>query len=113
MATLEQKAPTQQAIAVAKAREYKNFINGEWVAGSKTFETRNPANTDEVVAIFSKGSAADVDAAAKAAEAALPGWSSMPAPARGAILFKAADILEKKFDQLAAEMTREEGKTLP
>ena len=37
----------------------------------------------------------------------------MPAPARGNILYKAADILEKKFDQLGAEMTREEGKTLP
>ena len=32
---------------------------------------------------------------------------------RGNILYKAADILEKKFDQLGAEMTREEGKTLP
>jgi aldehyde dehydrogenase (NAD+) len=37
----------------------------------------------------------------------------MPAPARGNLLFKVADILEKKFDQLGAEMTREEGKTLP
>ena len=34
-------------------------------------------------------------------------------PARGNILHKAADILEKKFDQLGEEMTREEGKTLP
>ena len=42
-----------------------------------------------------------------------PAWSSMPAPARGNILYKAAEILEKKFDQLGAEMTREEGKTLP
>jgi aldehyde dehydrogenase (NAD+) len=93
--------------------QFANYINGEWVTGSKTFESRNPANTDEVVAIFSKASAADADKAAKAAADALPGWASMPAPARGAILFKAADILEKKFDQLGAEMTREEGKTLP
>jgi aldehyde dehydrogenase (NAD+) len=92
---------------------FSNFINGEWVAGTSTFEDRNPANTDEVVGLFSKGSAADVEAAAAAAAAALPGWASMPAPARGNILFKAADILEKKFDQLGAEMTREEGKTLP
>src|SRR6202041_3799626 len=34
-------------------------------------------------------------------------------PARGAILFKAADLLDKQFDQLGEEMTREEGKTLP
>src|SRR5207245_8508843 len=79
----------------------------------KTFENRNPANTNEIVGVFSRGTAADIKAAANAAHAALPGWSSMPAPARGNILYKAADILEKKFDQLGAEMTREEGKTLP
>ena len=72
---------------------FQNYINGEWVAGGSTFENRNPANTDEVVGLFSKGSAADVEAAAAAAAAALPGWASMPAPARGNILYKAADIL--------------------
>jgi alpha-ketoglutaric semialdehyde dehydrogenase len=93
--------------------QFANYINGEWVASARTFENRNPANTDEIVGLFAKGTPADVDAAAKAAEAALPGWASMPAPARGNILYKAAEILEKKFDQLGAEMTREEGKTLP
>jgi alpha-ketoglutaric semialdehyde dehydrogenase len=92
---------------------FANYINGEWVTSSKTFESRNPANTDEVIGVFSKGTAADMEAATKAAEAALPGWASTPAPTRGNILYKAADILEKKFDQLGAEMTREEGKTLP
>jgi aldehyde dehydrogenase (NAD+) len=93
--------------------QFANYINGEWVSSARTFEDRNPANTDDLVGLFAKGTAADVDAAAKAAEAALPGWASMPAPARGNILYKAAEILEKKFDQLGAEMTREEGKTLP
>jgi aldehyde dehydrogenase (NAD+) len=93
--------------------QFANYINGEWVASARTFENRNPANTDEIVGLFAKGTAADVDAAAKAAEAAFPAWASMPAPARGNILYKAAEILEKKFDQLGAEMTREEGKTLP
>jgi aldehyde dehydrogenase (NAD+) len=37
----------------------------------------------------------------------------MNAPARGNILFKTADILDKRFEEIAAEMTREEGKTLP
>ena len=93
--------------------QFANYINGEWAPVVKTFENRNPANTDEIVGLFAKGSAADIDAAVDAAAAAFPAWSSMPAPARGNILYKAADILEKKFDQLGAEMTREEGKTLP
>jgi acyl-CoA reductase-like NAD-dependent aldehyde dehydrogenase len=92
---------------------FKNYIAGEWVDSTKTFENRNPANTDEIVGLFSKGSAQDVADAAAAAAAAFPAWSAMPAPARGNLLFKAADILDRKFDQLGADMTREEGKTLP
>jgi acyl-CoA reductase-like NAD-dependent aldehyde dehydrogenase len=91
---------------------FPNYINGEWVSGP-TFENRNPANTDEVVGLMVKGSAADVEAAAEAAQAAFQGWASMPAPARGNLLYKVADILDRKFDSIAADMTREEGKTLP
>lgn len=91
---------------------FGNYINGEWVTGP-TFENRNPANTDELVGLFVKGSADDVEAAAAAAQAAFPAWSSMTAPARGALLYKVADILDRKFDDIAADMTREEGKTLP
>ncbi|HYI95207.1 MAG TPA: aldehyde dehydrogenase family protein [Bryobacteraceae bacterium] len=91
---------------------FPNYINGEWVSGP-TFENRNPANTDEVVGLMGKGSAADVEAAAEAAQAAFAGWSSLAGPARGNFLFKVAEILDKKFENIAAEMTREEGKTLP
>src|SRR5437762_2074015 len=89
-----------------------NYINGEWVTG-ETFENRNPANTDELVGLFVKGTPADVNRAADAAHAALGSWSAMPAPARGNLLFKVADNLERRFDEISAEMTREEGKTLP
>ncbi|HEU0139201.1 MAG TPA: aldehyde dehydrogenase family protein, partial [Bryobacteraceae bacterium] len=91
---------------------FRNYVNGEWIAG-ETFENRNPANTDEVVGLFVKGNAGNITEAAEAAAAALPAWSSMPAPARGNYLFKVADILEREFDQIAREMTCEEGKTLP
>jgi acyl-CoA reductase-like NAD-dependent aldehyde dehydrogenase len=91
---------------------FPNYINGDWLSGP-TFENRNPANTDELVGLFIKGSASDIDAAAQAADAALPTWSALPAPARGNYLFKVADILDRQFDQIASDMTREEGKTLP
>jgi acyl-CoA reductase-like NAD-dependent aldehyde dehydrogenase len=92
---------------------YPNYINGEWRTPAATFENRNPANTDEVVGLFAKGTVQDVKDAAAAASAAFPAWSGMNAPGRGALLYKVADILERKFDQLGEEMTREEGKTLP
>src|SRR5512140_2348989 len=91
---------------------FGNYINGEWTTAGATFENRNPA-TGELVGKFAKGSAADVHAAADAAAAALPGWAGMSGPGRGNILYKAADILDKKFESIAADMTREEGKTLP
>ena len=92
---------------------FGNYIDGEWIAGGPMFENRNPANIDDIAGLFARGSAADVEAAAGAAAAALPAWAAMPAPARGNILYKAADILDRRFEMIAAEMTREEGKTLP
>jgi hypothetical protein len=92
---------------------YPNYINGEWRKPATTFENRNPADTSEIVGLFAKATPEEMGEAAAAAHAAYPGWSGLNAPARGALLYKVADILERKFDQLGEEMTREEGKTLP
>lgn len=91
---------------------YRNYINGEWVSG-ETFENRNPANTDELVGLFVKAKPDDVTAAADAAQGALPGWAGLAGPARGNYLYKVADILDSRFEQISEEMTREEGKTFP
>jgi aldehyde dehydrogenase (NAD+) len=94
---------------------FKNFIGGEWVGARSgaTFTTRNPADTSEAVATFQKSGADDAREAIGAARAAQPAWAAIPAPKRGEILFRAANILESRADQVAREMTREEGKTLP
>lgn len=94
-------------------KTFGNYINGEWVENGATFENRNPANTDEVVGLFVKATAADVDRAAEAAAEAFPKWAGMTAPGRANIMFAAAEILDKRFADIAADMTREEGKTLP
>ena len=49
------------------AELFANYINGEWVKRDSTFENRNPANTDENVGNFVKGTAQDVEDAANAA----------------------------------------------
>ncbi|MFN7994259.1 MAG: aldehyde dehydrogenase family protein [Bryobacteraceae bacterium] len=92
---------------------FPNYIDGSWTAGGAQFENRNPANMGEVVGLFTKGTALDMESAATAAGRAFPAWSTLNAPARGAFLFKAADILDRRFEEVAADMTREEGKTLP
>jgi aldehyde dehydrogenase (NAD+) len=91
---------------------FGNYIDGAWVDGP-ALENRNPADAREVVALHASGTAEDVLRAADAAQRALPLWSALPAPARGALLFKVADLLDQRFESISAEMTREEGKTLP
>ena len=95
-------------------RVFKNYINGEWseAASGRAFENRNPANTDELIGIFPDSSVADVDAAVDAARAAFETWRLVPAPKRAEILFRAAEILSKRKETLAHEMTREMGKVL-
>lgn len=92
---------------------FKNLIAGEWVdaANGATFENRNPAKYEDVIGTFPSATADDVKRAIAAAKAAAPAWANMPAPARGAILDKAGQILDARQKELAAILTREEGKT--
>jgi alpha-ketoglutaric semialdehyde dehydrogenase len=106
--------PAAGAQTSAEPRAYLNYIGGEWrpSASGETFENTNPARRGEVVARFQRSALADVDAAIAAAEAAFPAWRAMPAPQRGEIILKAALILERDRDRIAAQMTREMGKPL-
>ncbi len=94
---------------------FKNYVGGEWVASKsgKTFPNNNPANTEETVGLFQSSNAEDVDQACSAAASAQLAWADLPATRRGEYLFKAAELLEARLQQLGEEMTREEGKTLP
>jgi aldehyde dehydrogenase (NAD+) len=98
----------------AKPREYKNYVNGEWVAAKsgKTIENRNPANTDELIGIFPHSGPEDVDAAVSAAREAYSKWRLVPAPKRAEILFRAAELLVKRKEDFSRDMTREMGKVL-
>ena len=93
---------------------YKNLIGGEWVASAtgQTFESTNPADTREVVGIFQRSGAEDIDAAVQAASRAYDSWRLTPAPKRGEILFKAADLLRQRKEEYARDMTREMGKVI-
>ena len=99
---------------MAEPRVFKNFIGGEWLgaASGKTFESRNPADTREVVGVFQDSGADDVNAAVAAARAAFPAWRALPAPKRGEILLRAAQILQERKEQYSDDLTREMGKPL-
>ncbi len=93
---------------------YKNYIGGQWVESKSgaTTENRNPANTDEVVGVFQKSTAEDVQAAIDAAAEAYKKWRLVPAPKRGEILYNVAARLVAEKERCAREMTREMGKII-
>ncbi len=93
---------------------FKNFVNGEWVESrsGKALENRNPANTSELVGMFPLSSEEDTELAIDAAKAAYESWRLMPAPKRGEILFRAAEILTHRKEDYARDMTSEMGKAL-
>ncbi|MBL9170398.1 MAG: aldehyde dehydrogenase family protein [Verrucomicrobiales bacterium] len=95
-------------------RTYQNWIGGEPASNSagSTFETRNPADLREVVAVYPQGRAEDARQAISAAQAAFPAWSGVTSVARGRVLSKASQLLEARKSELAELLTREEGKTL-
>ena len=94
------------------AKLFPNYVDGQWVEGP-AFENRNPATFTEVVGLHVSGTPESMGQAVAAAQAALPAWSGLTGPARGAFLFKVADLLDQRFEQISKEMTLEEGKTLP
>ncbi|HET7137095.1 MAG TPA: aldehyde dehydrogenase family protein [Gaiellaceae bacterium] len=74
-----------------------------------TFESLNPS-TGEVIESFPRSDAGDVDRAVATARAAWEEWRLVPAPERGNILFRFAQLLERSKPELSDLMTREMGK---
>lgn len=111
----EYKTSIQGVLKVAEVKTYGNFINGEWkqAASGQLYDSVNPANRNEIVGRVQLSDATEVNEAVEAALKASKAWRSMSGAARGDILFKAADILERRMDEIAETMTREMGKTFP
>jgi aldehyde dehydrogenase (NAD+) len=93
---------------------YNNYIDGRWApsASGKTFENRNPANSDDLIGVFQKSTRRDVEAAIEAAARAYEKWRLVPAPRRAELLFRAAQLIVERKEQFARDMTREMGKVL-
>ena len=93
---------------------FRHFIAGEWCDSTSgaTFESRNPADTRDVVGRFQQGTAADVAMAIKAAETAFPMWRRTPAPKRGELLYAFGQLMAQHKERLARAMTREMGKVI-
>ena len=93
--------------------QHRNYIGGEWVAGSTWTPNRNPSDLSDVIGEYAQADANQTKAAIAAALQAFPAWATGSIQERANILDKAgSDILARK-DELGRLLSREEGKTLP
>ena len=98
-------------MALTGTKTFQNYIGGEWVdaASGETFESVNPA-TGDTIGTFPRSSAEDVDRAVAAAKAAFEDWRLVPAPKRGEILYRFANLLMEEKDEFTDLMSHEMGK---
>lgn len=93
----------------------KMYINGEW-RDSQNKETRNIFNpaTGEVIAQAAEGTIEDVKEAIQIAKSTFESgtWSQTPPAERAAYLFKIAEKIEERAEELAELETLDNGKTL-
>ncbi|MFI1506497.1 aldehyde dehydrogenase family protein [Streptomyces sp. NPDC020597] len=89
------------------------YLDGVWrpAAGQDVIEVVDPVD-EQVIARVPAGVAADVDAAVRAARAALPGWAATPPAERAARLGALRDVLAARKDEIAETVTAELGSPL-
>jgi aldehyde dehydrogenase (NAD+) len=94
-------------------RRFAHFINGAWAspAAGEYFETVDPSN-GETLAAVAQGSAADIDAAVKAARAAAGPWQALTPHERAKYLYALARLVQKHSRRLAVLETMDNGKPI-
>ncbi len=92
----------------------RSYINGKWILprSERVVRSVNPARTDEVVWEFASSGAEETREAIEAAGKAFIQWREVPAPERGRYVSRVAEYAREREEQIAATMTREEGKIL-
>lgn len=106
-------APSQTGPIQKTTGDVKLFIDGEWqdATSGERLPIINPA-TEEQIGTFPVATADDLARAAAAAERGFHVWRKMPALERCGIMHRASALLRERAIQVAAGITRENGKTL-
>ena len=94
LAALAPRRLTRRLCSAALQAHHSFYIDGEWVPpvqGVEPHQVINPA-TEQPIATIALGSPADVDAAVRAAQRALPSWSATSREERLAMLEQLAAI---------------------
>jgi len=89
------------------------FINGKFIESKSNiwYDIHNPA-TQEVIARVPEATQEEKEAAVEAASKAFKSWSETPLPSRARVMFNFQQLIQKHTEDIAATITREQGKTL-
>jgi acyl-CoA reductase-like NAD-dependent aldehyde dehydrogenase len=92
----------------------EHLIHGTWSPGGDAGEVEdlNPADDADVIGTIGLVGGGTARGAVDAATAAFPAWRRTPLVERGAVLARAADLLRDRIEVIAADITRENGKTI-
>ena len=93
--------------------DFKNFIDGTWVATSETIANVNPSDVSDIIGHAAKADAAQMDQAIDAAHRAAPQWAASTPQQRFDVLDAVGTELLARKAELGRLLSREEGKTLP
>jgi 5-carboxymethyl-2-hydroxymuconic-semialdehyde dehydrogenase len=96
----ETLARAEQYLSRFQGKTLGHLIGGKSVAGRDTFETLSPVD-NRLLAKVARGTAADIDEAAKAAKRAFASWSKTSGEARREILHRIADAIEARAEEIA------------
>jgi alpha-ketoglutaric semialdehyde dehydrogenase len=96
-------------------KNFGNFINGSWTPSysQKVDASYNPAHREEIVGYVQSSSEKDVDLAVSAAQNAKEKWRKLTGAQRGEFLYKIANVIENRLEDIAETLTKEMGKTFP
>ncbi|MBO9330614.1 aldehyde dehydrogenase family protein [Achromobacter xylosoxidans] len=89
-----------------------NYIGGAWVEGPDAIENLNPADPADVIGLYASADQAQMRQAVQAARDAAPAWERSSTQLRSDILFRAANEILARKEELGALVSREAGKTL-
>jgi acyl-CoA reductase-like NAD-dependent aldehyde dehydrogenase len=89
-------------------REYQQYIGGQWVGADTLFDDLDPYR-GTVMARISAGTRADAKRAVDAAAAAFPDWAALPPAERQELFLRAADIVDRRKDDIVALLAAETG----
>ncbi len=101
MSDFEKNLKTVEAhLARFRTQLVGHFIDGAWLKGAESFANHSPADGQHLCDVAS-GTAADIDAAAQAAEHAFPTWRDIGGKERRKILNNVADAIVERAEEIA------------